>query len=68
MNTEFNSLSSLSSFDAMMNTEFNSLTSNSVDNSISRHDALSKSDEIKQMIDEEIRKKLGVRYEYETSD
>ena len=47
-----------------MNTEF-SLT-NSVDNSISIHDALSKSDEIKQMIDEEIRKKLGVRYE--TSD
>ena len=53
---------------ADMNTEFNSLTSNSVDNSISRHDALSKSDEIKQMIDEEIRKKLGVKYEYETSD
>ena len=51
---------------ADMNTEFNSLTSNSVDNSISRHDALSESDEIKQMIDEEIEKKLGVRYE--TSD
>ena len=52
---------------ADMNTEFNRLT-NSGDNSISRHDALSESDEIKQMIDEEIRKKLGVRYEYETSD
>ena len=48
-----------------MNTEFNSLA-NSVDNSISRHDALSESDEIKKVIDEEIRKKLGVRYE--TSD
>ena len=49
-----------------MNTELTE--TNSVDNSISRHNALSKSDEIKQMIDEEIRKKLGVRYEYETSD
>ena len=48
-----------------MNTEFNSLT-NSVDNSISRHDTLSESYEIKKVIDEEIRKKLGVRYE--TSD
>ena len=48
-----------------MNTEFNSLA-NSVDNSISRLDALSESDEIKKVIDEEIRKKLGVRYE--TSD
>lgn len=45
-----------------MNTEFNSLA-NSIDNSISRHDALSESDEIKKVIDEEIRKKLGVRYE-----
>ena len=50
-----------------MNTEFNRLT-NSVDNAVSRHDALSESDEIKKAIDEEIRKKLGVRYEYETSD
>ena len=49
-----------------MNTEF-SLT-NSVDNSISSHDALSESYEIKKAIDEEIEKKLGVRYEYETSD
>ena len=49
-----------------MNTEF-SLT-NSVDNSINIHDTLSESDEIKQMIDDEIRKKLGVRYDYETSD
>lgn len=48
-----------------MNTEFNRLT-NSVDNSISRHDALSESDEIKKVIDEDIEKKLGVRYE--TSD
>ena len=49
-----------------MNTEFNSLTNNSVDNSISIHDALSKSDEIKKVIDEDIEKKLWVRYE--TSD
>lgn len=49
-----------------MNTEFNSLTNNSVDNSISIHDALSESYEIKKAIDEEIRKKLGARYE--TSD
>ena len=49
-----------------MNTEFNSLTNNSVDNAVSRHDALSESYEIKKVIDEEIRKKLGVRYE--TSD
>lgn len=48
-----------------MNTEFNSLT-NSVDNAVSRHDALSKSDEIKKVIDEDIEKKLWVRYE--TSD
>ena len=47
-----------------MNTEF-SLT-NSVDNAVSRHDAGGESDEIKKVIDEEIRKKLGVRYE--TSD
>ena len=51
---------------ADMNTEFNSLTNNSVDNAVSRHDALSESYEIKQMIDEDIEKKLGVRYE--TSD
>ena len=50
-----------------MNTEFNRLT-NSVDNAVSRHDALSKSDEIKKVIDEEIEKKLSVRIEYETSD
>lgn len=50
-----------------MNTEFNSLTNNSVDNAVSRHDTLSKSDEIKKVIDEKIEKKLGVRYEYETS-
>lgn len=49
-----------------MNTELTE--TNSVDNSISRHDALSESDEIKKVIDEEIRKKLSVRYEYETSD
>lgn len=48
---------------ADMNTEFNSLTNNSVDNAVNKHDALSESDEIKQMIDEEIEKKLGVRYE-----
>ena len=49
-----------------MNTELTE--TNSVDNAVSRHDALSESDEIKQMIDEDIEKKLGVRYEYETSD
>ena len=48
-----------------MNTEFNSLT-NSVYNAVSRHDALSESNQMKKAIDEEIRKKLGVRYE--TSD
>ena len=53
---------------ADMNTEFNSLTSNSVDNAVSTNDALSESDEIKKVIDEDIEKKLGVRYEYETSD
>ena len=47
-----------------MNTELTE--TNSVDNAVSSHDALSESDKIKQMIDEEIRKKLGVRYE--TSD
>lgn len=45
-----------------MNTEF-SLTNNSVDNAVSGHDTLSKSDEIKKVIDEDIEKKLGVRYE-----
>ena len=50
----------------IMNTEFNSLTNNSVDNAVSRNDALSESDEIKKVIDEDIEKKLGVRYE--TSD
>lgn len=49
-----------------MNTELTE--TNSVDNSISSHDALSESYEIKKAIDEEIEKKLGVRYEYETSD
>ena len=52
---------------ADMNTEFNSLA-NSVYNAVSSHDALSESDEIKKVIDEEIRKKLSVRIEYETSD
>ena len=51
-----------------MNTEFNSLTNNSVDNAVSSHDALSESDEIKKVIDEEIRKKLSVRIEYETNN
>ena len=50
---------------ADMNTEFNSLA-NSVYNAVSSHDALSESDEIKKLIDEDIEKKLGVRYE--TSD
>ena len=45
-----------------MNTEFNSLA-NSVYNAVSSHDALSESDEIKKVIDEDIEKKLGVRYE-----
>ena len=49
-----------------MNTELTE--TNSVDNAVSRHDALSKSDEIKKVIDEEIEKKLSVRIEYETSD
>ena len=50
----------------IMNTELTE--TNSVDNAVSRHDALSESDEIKKAIDEDIEKKLGVRYEYETSD
>ena len=64
MNTEFNSLSSLSSFDAMMNTEFNSL---SISSTVNNNNAI-ESNQMKKMIEEEIRKKLGVRYEYETSD
>ena len=47
-----------------MNTELTE--TNSVDNAVSSHYALSESYEIKKVIDEEIRKKLGVRYE--TSD
>ena len=49
-----------------MNTELTE--TNSVDNAVSRHDALSESYEIKKAIYEDIEKKLGVRYEYETSD
>ena len=64
MNTEFNSLSSLSSFNAMMNTEFNSLSSSSTVNRFNNNAI--ESNQMKKMIDEEIRKKLGVRYE--TSD
>lgn len=63
MNTEFNRLSS---FNSMMNTEFNSLSSSTI-NRFNNNNAI-ESNQMKKMIEEEIRKKLGVRYEYETSD
>ena len=65
MNTEFNSLSSSPSFNSMMNTEFNSLSSTI--NRFNNNNAI-ESNQMKKMIEEEIRKRIGVRYEYETSD
>ena len=48
MNTEFNSLSSLPSFNSMMNTEFN----NAIE-----------SNQMKKMIEDEIRKSVMEKYE-----
>ena len=77
MNTEFNSLSSLSSFDAIMNTEFNSLSSlssfdammNTEFNSLSISSTVNnaiESNQMKKIIEEEIKKR--VMEKYETSD
>ena len=61
MNTEFNSLSSLSSFNAMMNTEFNSLSSSSTVNRFNNNAI--ESNQMKKMIEDEIRKSVMEKYE-----
>ena len=61
MNTEFNSLSSLSSFNAMMNTEFNSLSSSSTVNRFNNNAI--ESNQMKKMIQDEIKKRVMEKYE-----
>ena len=62
MNTEFNSLSSLSSFDTMMNTEFNSLSISSTMMNTEFNNAI-ESNQMKKMIEDEIRKRVMEKYE-----
>ena len=62
MNTEFNSLPVLSSFNAMMNTEFNSLSSSSAMMNTEFNNAI-ESNQMKKMIEDEIRKSVMEKYE-----
>ena len=61
MNTEFNSLPVLSSFNTMMNTEFNSLSSSSTVNRFNNNAI--ESNQMKKMIEDEIRKSIMEKYE-----
>lgn len=58
MNTEFNSLNS---FNSMMNTEFNSLSSSS--STVNRFNNAIESNQMKKIIEEEIKKRIMEKYE-----
>ena len=61
MNTEFNSLSSLPSFNSMMNTEFNSLSISSTVNRFNNNAI--ESNQMKKIIEDEIKKRVMEKYE-----
>ena len=61
MNTEFNSLPVLPSFNTMMNTEFNSLSSSSTVNRFNNNAI--ESNQMKKMIQDEIKKRVMEKYE-----
>ena len=62
VNTEFNSLPVLPSFNTMMNTEFNSLSSSSTMMNVDFNNAI-ESNQMKKMIEDEIRKSVMEKYE-----